>query len=86
MITTTEQAVAFWAAEAAKIDQLRADLDSVLPATHHGEVPFTDDTRGDVEEALEQARLAADTVLGAYTRVLHQERANPPQPSGPYSQ
>jgi hypothetical protein len=86
MITTTEQAVAFWAAEAAKVDRLITDLDDLMPATHNGETPFTEQTREDVEGALFQARLAADTVLGAYTRVLHQERANPPQPSGPYSQ
>ena len=85
-ITTTEQAVAFWAAEAAKVDQLLAGLDTLLPATHQGEVPFTDATRNDVEEALGQARLAADTVLGAYTRVLHQERANPQTQASPYSQ
>jgi hypothetical protein len=86
MLTTTQQAVEFWAAEAAKVDRLITDLDNLLPATNGGEVPFTEQTREDVEEALAQARLAADTVLGAYTRVLHQERANPPQPSGPYSQ
>jgi hypothetical protein len=85
-ITTTEQTVAFWAAEAAKFDQLLADLDNLLPTTHRGEVPFTEATRNDVEEALERARLAADTVLGSYTRVLHQERANPQQPTSPYSQ
>lgn len=85
-ITTTEQAVAFWAAEAAKFDQLLLGLDELLPTTHHDGVPFTDATRSDVEEALERARLAADTVLGSYTRVLHQERANPQTPASPYSQ
>jgi hypothetical protein len=85
-LTTTQQAVEFWAAEAAKFDRLITDLDDLMPATHGGGVPFTDQTREDVEEALIQGRLAADTVLGAYTRVLHQERANPPQPGNAYSQ
>lgn len=82
-IITTEQAVEFWARKAAEFDTLLNDLDAMLPATvrlsmdGRGEVPFAEATREDVEEALGQARLAADTVLGSYTRVLHQERATP---------
>jgi hypothetical protein len=87
-IVTTEQAVAFWAAKAAEFDQLLISLDSALPATIQAadgpDVPFTEDTREGVEDALSQARLAADTVLGAYTRVLHQERANPQTNVSPY--
>lgn len=86
-LTTTKQAVEFWARKSAEFDILLEGLDHVLPATKHGdEVPFTDDTKDDVVEALEQARLAADTVLGAYTRVLHQEQANPNSPANPYGQ
>lgn len=85
-LATTQQAVEFWAAKAAHFDGLLTDLDKTLPAVHRGEVPFTADTREDVEAALQQARLAADTVLGAYTRVLHQERATPNTQVAPYSQ
>lgn len=86
-IVTTQQAVEFWAAEAAKFDRLVNNLPAYMPATHAGEVPFTEQTHEDVEAALIQARLAADTVLGAYTRVLHQERANPQPGNGnPYGQ
>jgi hypothetical protein len=82
-IVTTQQAVEFWARKAAEYDTLLNELDTTLPATVRdqmdgsGRVPFADATREAVEEALGEARLAADTVLGAYTRVLHQERATP---------
>lgn len=73
-LTTAEEAVNFWAPEGARIDRMLAELDNLLPQIVDGTSPITDDTREDVEEALTQARLAMDTILGAYARVLHHEK------------
>ena len=75
-LNTSTDAVNFWAARAAEFDALLGSLDNeLLPASAKGgELPITDDTRDQVREAFEQARLAADTVLGAYSRMVWIER------------
>ncbi len=73
-LTTATEAVNHWAPEAARIDHMLTHLDELLPAMVDGEPPVSEETREDVEEALKQARLAMDTVLGAYSRVLFHER------------
>jgi hypothetical protein len=73
-LTTATEAVNHWAPEAARIDHLLHNLDDLLPETAEGQTPIAEETRQDVEEALLQARLAMDTVLGAYSRVLFHER------------
>lgn len=81
-LTTTEQAVQFWAEQASQADTLLRNLEHRIPRVippenpeDEPDLPFTDDTRSDLVEALEVWRLAADTMTGAYTRALHQERA-----------
>src|SRR5262245_39558725 len=73
-LTTATEAVNHWAPEAARIDHMLTHLDDLLPVMVDGEPPVSVETREDVEEALKQARLAMDTVLGAYSRVLFHER------------
>lgn len=73
-LTTAEEAVNFWASEGHRVDRILMSLSDLLPEIGE-KTPFTDETREDVQEALTQARLAMDTVLGAYSRVLHQEKS-----------
>jgi hypothetical protein len=73
-LTTATEAVNHWAPEANRIDHMLTHLDELLPVMVDGEPPVSAETREDVEEALKQARLAMDTVLGAYSRVLFHER------------
>lgn len=73
-LTTATEAVNHWAPEAARIDHMLTHLDDLLPVMADSEPPVSGETREDVEEALKQARLAMDTVLGAYSRVLFHER------------
>jgi hypothetical protein len=73
-LTTATEAVNHWAPEAARIDHMLHNFDDLLPETDEGQTPIAEETRQDVEDALMQARLGMDTVLGAYSRVLFHER------------
>ena len=85
-LTTATEAVNHWAPESARIDHMLTHLDDLLPAMVDGGLPVSEETREDVEEALKQARLAMDTVLGAYSRVLFHERTAIGQyPAGQHS-
>ncbi|GAA2822602.1 hypothetical protein [Saccharopolyspora taberi] len=72
---SSSDAMSFWAQKSIELDTLARDLENLLPPINaDGEIPISDDTREEVEEAFARARLAADTILGAYTRRTFAER------------
>lgn len=81
--TTADAAVNFWAARAIQFDQLITDLADLLPDIDaDGSVPLSDSSLQEIEQSLANARLAADTIVGAYTRHAHREKAAAQQQNG----
>lgn len=74
--TTASDAMSFWADQSIEFDQLLSKLAELLPDIDtDGSVPLSDASLQQVEEAFANARLAADTILGAYTRHTFKEKA-----------
>lgn len=61
-------AMSFWAGKAAEFKALADELGSLLPPVNDGEHAVTAETKEDALEAFRQAQLAAETILGGYTR------------------
>lgn len=73
---TASDAMTFWSGKAIEFDQLLSNLAELLPDTGpDGEVPLSDSSLEEVQRAFANARLSADTILGAYTRHTFQQKA-----------
>jgi hypothetical protein len=72
-LTTSTEGTQFWAAKSAEFDALLNALDELLPKNAEGNLPFTDETYEDAQEALKQVRLMADTFSGGYARRVFEE-------------
>lgn len=73
--TNSSEAMSFWASKAQEYDRLIRNIDSVLPTVNNdGDLGITEHTKKSAIEAFEEARLAAETVLGGYTHAAFNEQ------------
>jgi len=77
-VTNSSEAMSFWAGQAQDFDRLVKKIDAALPPINgDGDLAITEETKDAAIEAFENARLAAETILGGYThaRFAEQEAA-----------
>ena len=76
MQNTSSDAMSFWAGKALEFKALVNDLDSLLPPINgDGDPAISEDSKDAVIEAFQEAQLAAEIVLGGYTRQRFAEQS-----------